>query len=77
MEIHDMSTVVDTTPEAEETAAALLEDQVTSYKRDGFTVIEDVLLFTLQHIFDYNKAVALVSVDLVVKKRLGAGCGLG
>ena len=60
-----MSTVVATTPDAEEPAAALLEDQVTSYKRDGFTVIEDVLqgeeLERVQAAFD--KAQANTRVD--------------
>ena len=75
LEIHDMSTVVDTTPEAEELAAALLEDQVTSYKRDGFTVIEDVLqgeeLERVQAAFD--KAQANTRVDWEEGRAKGKG----
>ena len=56
-----MSSLPNITPSAEEeTASALLEDQVNAYKRDGFIIIEDVLqgdeLRRVQAAFDKAQA---------------------
>jgi hypothetical protein len=65
-----------TMPNAEEqTASALLEEQIDAYKRDGFIVIEDVLqgdeLGRVQAAFD--KAQARARVDWEVGRAQGKG----